>query len=117
MFRLIMTCIGAASIAGAATAWCLKSPPQIITAAQSGGPAAKVAGASSKPGRHLVRFTVQQPQTDEEGAKRQTEALRIIAEAHDQFLTGDPNGRAEWKSANNETVTCGVVPQGRYIVI
>jgi hypothetical protein len=49
--------------------------------------------------------------------KREVEAAHIIAAAKDKYLTGDPNGNAEWHSANDESVTCGVTPQNRYIIV
>lgn len=54
-------------------------------------------------------------QSDFEG--RQAEAVRTIRAVQDKSLTGDPQGRAEWLAADNQSMTCGVTPEGRYLIV
>ena len=61
--------------------------------------------------------TPHSPPTAEQAA-RNAEALRTIRASADEFLTGDPNGRAEWNAPTGVDfpTICGVTPDGRYFI-
>ena len=80
-----------------------------------GGP--NVAVASPSPPRPLPVPLLPPARTAEQKAQDAIYTLKI-RQSRDDFLTGDPNGRAEWAAPDKDDypTLCGITPQGRYYV-
>lgn len=69
---------------------------------------------------HAVRTGDDQHMTTSERPafeRRRAESTRVIIQTQNRFLTGDPNGSAEWSSLKLEGVNCGITPSGRYLIV
>lgn len=78
----------------------------------------KLAKVEPAPPRNLATPVKQPSKQSPEEEARNAKSLAVIRASVDEFLTGDPNGRAEWKAPNGVDfpTICGVTPQGRYFV-
>lgn len=64
----------------------------------------------------IAQRTKQPGQPDPELEARRAATRASIRASLDDWLTGDPNGRAEWKAPDNDDYVCGVTPEGRYFI-
>jgi len=100
------------ALLGGAAIFFTRQSPSLSTSAHA---SQQVVGPS-----HAVMIGDREHMTADERAaadKRQADAISIIARSKDVFLTGDENGHAEWQSANEESITCGIAPDRRYLVV